>query len=77
MIGLCRGLAIQTYREAIYPSARYMPWVTGEGWRLFGFVPRAVAALKKYPLSSRYYQLLDSCPLRMYPFVSQQEAPHD
>lgn len=63
MIGLCRGLA----RKAFLEHATHMEnWQYWKEHRRFGMVPREdVVASCIYPVSRRYYQLLDACPLRM------------
>ncbi len=69
MIGLCRGLAYQAYRET-YPTESHenaLAWATStlllrhESWN--------------YPAHSRYYQLLDACGLRMRPEPEWLEIP--
>lgn len=68
MIGLCRGLAYQAYKETNCLH------VWNEGWRQpsktkpdLGLVTRERANARVFETSRRYYQLLDACRLRMRP----------
>lgn len=66
MMGLCRGLAHLAYSE--FPPRPY-DW---EGDETFGLIPsRQLVSLsvqnpeESFPISFRYFALLDACPLRM------------
>lgn len=63
MIGLCRGLAYQAhcYYNRLDVWERY-----SIKHPLFGIATREVIYMG-FPISSRYYQLLDACRLRMRP----------
>lgn len=73
MIGLCRGLAYQAYKE----TNAFCLWGGAFGllpaeqkWN-FGMADRravmAAPDAMMYQTSKRYYQLLDMCRLRMRP----------
>lgn len=62
MIGLCRGLV----RKAFVQRARHHDyWQYWKEHPRFGMLPRKEVDSQLHPVSCRYYQLLDACPLRM------------
>lgn len=64
MIGLCRGLAYQAHLDTgnlhLWKYTQYSPTFAIAGRN------RSRSSLAT-PISHRYYQLLDACPLRMRP----------
>lgn len=65
MIGLCRGLAKQAYKQTTDYSDADIEWLSDDVY--FGLVLREEAGVypMEYQTSSRYYQLIDACRLRM------------